>query len=68
MIDFELSNVQPDIISLSWHLTRREKNKVMESMHSPKNKLALKKFLGLFNEEVSTSSNLYAGKPDLSPN
>ncbi len=68
VIDFELSNDAPDIISLSWHLTRREKNKVMESMNSPKNKLALKKFLELFNDEAGFSSRLQASSPDLSPN
>jgi hypothetical protein len=67
VIDFELQNDEPDIISLSWHLTSREKNKVMESMHSPNNKAALRKFLDLLNEEGGSSS-LHVSAPDFSPN
>ncbi|MDQ3112405.1 MAG: patatin-like phospholipase family protein [Bacteroidota bacterium] len=67
VIDFELMNDEPDIISLSWHLTRREKNRVMGSMNSPKNKLALQKFLDLLKEEVG-SSTFQVSTPDFIPN
>lgn len=49
VIDFELQNELPDRISLSWHLTNREKKKVIGSMQSARNKTAigrLKKLLG----------------------
>jgi hypothetical protein len=67
VIDFELMNDEPDIISLSWHLTTREKNRVMGSMNSAKNKLALKKLLELLNEEVG-SSTIHVSTPDFTPN
>lgn len=51
VIDFELKNDEPDIISLSWHLTSSEKEKVMGSMQTPSNILAQKHFLELFNDE-----------------
>ena len=43
VVDFELRNEKPDNISLSWHLTKREKKKVMESIYLPENQLAYKK-------------------------
>ncbi|CAN5867890.1 hypothetical protein BH11BAC7_BH11BAC7_29400 [soil metagenome] len=66
VIDFELQNDEPDIISLSWHLTQREKNRVMESMSSPKNKEARAKFLDLLNDEVG-SSTFKVSTPEFSP-
>lgn len=65
VIDFELQNDAPDIISLSWHLTQREKNRVMGSMFSATNKAALKKFIDLLNEETG-SSTLHVSSPDFS--
>lgn len=58
VIDFELQNDEPDIISLSWHLTRREKNSVMGSMNSPNNKIAIQRFLNLFSDEHSWKENV----------
>jgi hypothetical protein len=63
VIDFELQNDEPDIISLSWHLTTREKNRVMGSMNSANNKEALRKFLDLLGEEVGSSTS-HVAAPD----
>lgn len=38
VVDFELKNEIPDKISLSWHLTNREKNKVINSIYLPENR------------------------------
>ncbi len=56
VLDFELQNDEPDLISLSWHLTSREKNRVMGSMNSPNNCAATKKFLELLQEEIPSST------------
>jgi hypothetical protein len=50
VVDFELRNEKPDKISLSWHLTKREKKKVVESIHLPENKLAFKRLEVLLRE------------------
>lgn len=50
VVDFELRNEQPDKISLSWHLTKKEKKKVMESIKLPENQLAFKKLKFLLEE------------------
>jgi hypothetical protein len=42
VIDFELNNVKNEI-SLSWHLTTKEKEKILNSIHSEKNQEALKR-------------------------
>ena len=42
VIDFELNNSN-DEISLSWHLTTKEKEKVLNSIYSKKNQAALKR-------------------------
>jgi hypothetical protein len=42
VIDFELNNSENEI-SLSWHLTTKEKEKVINSINSPKNQEALKR-------------------------
>jgi hypothetical protein len=42
VIDFELNNLENEI-SLSWHLTSKEKEMVLNSIHSEKNKEALKR-------------------------
>jgi hypothetical protein len=52
VLDFELQNEEPDLISLSWHLTNREKNHVVSSMNSPGNSQSVKKFLELLQEEI----------------
>lgn len=38
VLDFELRNLEEDNISLSWHLTHREKQKVLNSLSDPDNK------------------------------
>lgn len=50
VVDFELRNEKPDKISLSWHLTKKEKKKVMESIHLPENQLAFKRLKVLLEE------------------
>ncbi|HET6990476.1 MAG TPA: hypothetical protein VFJ43_04090, partial [Bacteroidia bacterium] len=67
VIDFELQNDEPDIISLSWHLTSQEKNRVVGSMNSPDNKNAVRKFMDLLNEEVG-SPPFHVASPDFHPN
>lgn len=37
VLNFELQNEMPDNISLSWHLTKREKRKVLNSIHLKEN-------------------------------
>lgn len=50
VVDFELRNEKPDKISLSWHLTKKEKKKVMESIQLPENQLAFKRLKVLLDE------------------
>lgn len=50
VIDFELRNERPDKISLSWHLTKKEKKKVVESIHLPENQLAFRRLQVLLKE------------------
>jgi hypothetical protein len=52
VLDFELQNDEPDLISLSWHLTNREKNRVVGSMSSANNSNSVKRFLDLLQEET----------------
>lgn len=47
IIDFELKNENPDNISLSWHLTYYEKQKVLSSLSLTENQNSLKRLLGL---------------------
>jgi hypothetical protein len=47
IIDFELRNELNDRISLSWHLTNKEKKKVSASLFLPENQDAVKKLVGL---------------------
>ncbi|MBI3511337.1 MAG: hypothetical protein HY064_11790 [Bacteroidetes bacterium] len=51
VLDFELKNELPDVISLSWHLTNREKNKVIGSMSTNDNHASAKRLLELLNDE-----------------
>ncbi|MCO6500727.1 MAG: patatin-like phospholipase family protein [Vicingus serpentipes] len=48
IIDFELDNNR-DEISLSWHLTTKEKEKILNSIYSDKNQLAIQRLLELLN-------------------
>lgn len=41
IIDFQLKNENPDRISLSWHLTNHEKEKVIRSIDLPENRVAI---------------------------
>jgi hypothetical protein len=43
LVRMELRNEKPDRISLSWHLTRKEKMKVISSMIFPSNLSAMKR-------------------------
>jgi len=63
VLDFELQNESPDRISLSWHLTKREKAKVIASMKAAGNMKALKRLQELMSEEMPvTPLNAQAGK------
>jgi len=48
VIDFELDN-NGNEISLSWHLTTKEKEKILNSIHSKKNQESLCKLIELLN-------------------
>ena len=43
IIDLQLRNDRKDHISLSWHLTNKEKRKVFASLHLPENQAAIKR-------------------------
>jgi hypothetical protein len=43
VVDFQLKNEIPDKISLSWHLTNHEKQKVINSINLPENRKAIDK-------------------------
>jgi hypothetical protein len=43
IVDFNLQNEIPDKISLSWHLTHREKQKVLNSIDLPENRESIDK-------------------------
>jgi hypothetical protein len=45
VVEFQLKNQKPDNISLSWHLTNKEKMKVIESLKNEENEKALKKLV-----------------------
>jgi len=47
ILDFELKNEKKDHISLSWHLTNREKQKVLNSINLPENQASIKKLVKL---------------------
>lgn len=47
VIDFELKNEEPDIISLSWHLTAREKLRAINCMNMEYNRTNVEKYLQL---------------------
>ena len=52
VIDFELRNEKPDNISLSWHLTNKEKNRIRASLLLPENQ-----------ESIHRLKELLIGKP-----
>lgn len=47
IIDLELRNELNDRISLSWHLTNKEKKKVIASINLPENQVAIKRIVDL---------------------
>jgi hypothetical protein len=49
VINLQLRNEKPDKISLSWHLTRKEKVKVFESIYLPENQKAIEQIKNLIN-------------------
>jgi len=56
VIDFQLRNEVPDNISLSWHLTNWEKQKVLKSIELPENQAAISKLKDLFSSENQSYS------------
>lgn len=65
VIDFELRNEKPDNISLSWHLTNREKNRIRESLLLPENQESIQRLKDLLvgkAPEQSPPGYLGAGK------
>lgn len=48
VVDFQLKNELPDKISLSWHLTNKEKQKVLNSIHLPNNQQSIQRLKELF--------------------
>ncbi|MBS1637868.1 MAG: patatin-like phospholipase family protein [Bacteroidetes bacterium] len=50
IIDFQLRNEANDRISLSWHLTDKEKEKVMKSIDLPENQKAIRHLRELLNQ------------------
>ncbi|MCL4857117.1 MAG: patatin-like phospholipase family protein, partial [Flavobacteriales bacterium] len=50
IIDFELDNAK-DKISLSWHLTKKEKQHVVNSMNSKNNQKSIVRLLTLLNDD-----------------
>jgi len=47
ILDFELKNEEPDIISLSWHLTEREKIRTTNCMNIEHNRANVEKYIQL---------------------
>lgn len=64
VIDMELRNEKPDNISLSWHLTNKEKNKVRASLLLPENQESIQRLKALLagNTEDTSPDLLNAGK------
>jgi hypothetical protein len=48
IIDFQLKNDEETKISMSWHLTTKEKNEVKNAIHQPENRAALARLKQLF--------------------
>ncbi len=47
VVDFQMRNEVPDNISLSWHLTQKEKQKVLKSLLDKENQESVKKLVEL---------------------
>ena len=47
IIDLQLNNLENDHISLSWHLTNKEKKKVLKSIDLPENQYGIKRIVEL---------------------
>jgi hypothetical protein len=50
VVNLELHNLPTDRISLSWHLTTKEKNKVFNSIYNQNNQKAIQKLKLLLNK------------------
>jgi hypothetical protein len=50
LVTFNLRENRKDKISLSWHLTQQEKNKIKNALNSSKNQKALKKLQSLLKD------------------
>ena len=50
VVTFNLRETPNDKISLSWHLTRQEKKKILNSIHSLENQKAIINLLNLLNQ------------------
>lgn len=66
VIDFELRNEKPDNISLSWHLTNREKNKIRASLLLPENQQSIQRLKELImGKPAQVKPNLLNGEKEL---
>lgn len=52
VIDFQLHNLKSDNISLSWHLTNKEKRKVLSSLALPENQAAMLKLKNILDPNL----------------
>ena len=50
VFDFQLAQSSNEMISLSWHLTEIEKNKVKEAINLPENKESAKRLIELLQQ------------------
>ncbi len=51
VLDFQLRNDPKDNISLSWHLTKSEKQKIINSIELPENQNSIRKLQELFEQD-----------------
>jgi hypothetical protein len=68
IIDLELRNEKPDNISLSWHLTNKEKNKVRESLLLPGNQESIQRLRSLLMAAEVSPVDLHASVKDIHGN
>jgi hypothetical protein len=52
VVDFQLHNLKSDNISLSWHLTNKEKRKVLSSLALPENQAAMLKLKNILDPNL----------------
>jgi hypothetical protein len=52
LVTFNLRENKKDKISLSWHLTKQEKNKIKNAVNSRRNQKSLKKLGDLLNHKL----------------